>query len=67
MLVCILLNRHSALAIKANGLPTINDSYLWKHCKILRLTKNMRIQQGCTNIGANELKKISQWLLSVGD
>lgn len=25
---------------------TINSSYLWEHCKVLRLTKNMRLQHG---------------------
>jgi len=24
---------------------TINSSYIWDHCQVLRLTKNMRLQQ----------------------
>ncbi|XP_073154173.1 uncharacterized protein [Henckelia pumila] len=31
-------------------LATINSSYIWRHCTVLRLTKNMRLQ----NLGSDE-------------
>ncbi|XP_073022258.1 uncharacterized protein [Primulina eburnea] len=46
---------------------TINSSYLWRHCIVLRLTKNMRLQ----NLGSDEecakIKKISDWIANTGD
>ncbi|XP_073041919.1 uncharacterized protein [Primulina eburnea] len=48
-------------------LATINSSYLWRHCKILRLTKNMRLQNlGCDQEYA-EMKKFSDWIATLGD
>ncbi|XP_075521381.1 uncharacterized protein LOC142554603 [Primulina tabacum] len=48
-------------------LATINSSYLWRHCKVLRLTKNMRLQ----NLGSDqeyaEMKKLSDWIANLGD
>ncbi|XP_056855859.1 uncharacterized protein LOC130505286 isoform X1 [Raphanus sativus] len=49
-------------------LNSLNFSYLWKHCKVLKLTKNMRLLS--TNMTAEELKDLeafSQWILDVGD
>lgn len=46
----------------------LNSSYLWEHCKVLRLTKNMRLLS--TNLSeteANDLKEFSEWILAVGD
>ncbi|XP_073017823.1 uncharacterized protein [Primulina eburnea] len=48
-------------------LATINSLYLWRHCKVLRLTKNMRLR----NLGSDqeyaELKKFSDWIANLGD
>ncbi|XP_056855451.1 uncharacterized protein LOC108858001, partial [Raphanus sativus] len=49
-------------------LNSLNYSYLWKHCKVLRLTKNMRLLS--TNMTPEELKELesfSKWILDVGD
>ncbi|XP_058742589.1 uncharacterized protein LOC131625469 [Vicia villosa] len=46
---------------------TINSSYIWDHCKVLKLTKNMRLQQSGTTISASELERFSNWILKVGD
>lgn len=49
-------------------LNSLNSSYLWKHCKVLKLTKNMRLLS--SNMNAEELKELeafSQWILDVGD
>lgn len=46
---------------------TINSSIIWRDCKVLKLTKNMRLQ----NIGeANELfqlRDFSNWMSAIGD
>ncbi|XP_073313552.1 uncharacterized protein [Primulina huaijiensis] len=48
-------------------LATINSSYLWRRCKVLRLTKNMRLQ----NLGSDqeyaEMKIFSDWIANLGD
>ncbi|XP_019087817.1 PREDICTED: ATP-dependent DNA helicase PIF2-like [Camelina sativa] len=49
-------------------MSSLNASYLWDHCKVLKLTTNMRLLSD--NIGENEAKDIqefSDWLLAVGD
>ncbi|XP_074288915.1 uncharacterized protein LOC141614060 [Silene latifolia] len=42
-------------------------SYLWSFCKVLRLTKNMRLQVGSSSDNVEELRKFSEWLLEIGD
>ncbi|XP_048616724.1 ATP-dependent DNA helicase PIF2-like [Brassica napus] len=49
-------------------LESLNSSYLWKHCKVLKLTKNMRLLS--TDMIPEELRELelfSQWILDVGD
>ena len=46
---------------------SINSSHLWKHCRVLKLTKNMRLQTGSSSSDVNELKEFSDWILNVGD
>ncbi|XP_058733121.1 uncharacterized protein LOC131604715 [Vicia villosa] len=46
---------------------TINSSYIWDHCKVLKLTKNMRLQQSGATTSASELEQFSNWILKVGD
>ncbi|XP_074291064.1 uncharacterized protein LOC141617823 [Silene latifolia] len=43
------------------------SSYLWSFCKVLRLTKNMRLQVGSSSDNVEELRKFSEWLLEIGD
>ncbi|XP_056859714.1 uncharacterized protein LOC130508302 [Raphanus sativus] len=46
----------------------LNYSYLWEHCKVLKLTKNMRLLSGClTTEEAKDLKDFSEWILKVGE
>ncbi|XP_057451763.1 uncharacterized protein LOC130743532 [Lotus japonicus] len=45
----------------------INSSYLWKHCKVMKLTVNMRLQNATSTSTAAEIKKFADWLLQVGD
>jgi len=38
---------------------SINSTRLWKHCRVLKLTKNMRLQTGSSSSDVNELKEFS--------
>ncbi|XP_050915713.1 uncharacterized protein LOC127130792 [Lathyrus oleraceus] len=46
---------------------TINSSYIWDHCVVLKLTKNMRLQQAANTSSTSELELFSNWILKVGD
>ncbi|XP_031120495.1 ATP-dependent DNA helicase PIF1-like [Ipomoea triloba] len=46
---------------------TINASYLWRYCKVLRLTKNMRLQNSSSNNDYAQLKHFSEWIAKIGD
>ncbi|MCH85448.1 helicase-like protein, partial [Trifolium medium] len=43
---------------------SINASKIWDHCKVLTLTKNMRLKQDGKS---DEIKKFSEWILKVGE
>ncbi|XP_058745888.1 uncharacterized protein LOC131618738 [Vicia villosa] len=46
----------------------INASYIWDHCKVLRLTKNMRLQTGDNaSSTADDIRSFSEWILKIGD
>ncbi|CAH9068975.1 unnamed protein product [Cuscuta epithymum] len=46
---------------------TINSSYLWSECIVLRLTKNMRLQNMTNPSDSYDLKVFSDWIASIGD
>ncbi|XP_075103802.1 uncharacterized protein LOC142161721 [Nicotiana tabacum] len=46
---------------------TLNSSYLWTHCEVLNLTKNMRLQRDQLDAYLDELRNFSEWILSIGD
>ncbi|CAH9122206.1 unnamed protein product, partial [Cuscuta epithymum] len=46
---------------------TINASYLWQFCRVLTLTKNMRLQSGAADCDVNAIKQFSDWTLKVGN
>ncbi|CAN6829873.1 unnamed protein product, partial [Brassica oleracea] len=49
-------------------LASMNSSYLWDHCKVLKLTKNMRLFSGGLSVEeSKDLKEFSEWILKVGD
>ena len=49
-------------------LAALNSSYLWEHCKVLKLTKNMRLLSDCLSVEeAKDLKEFSEWILKIGD
>ncbi|CAN6920629.1 unnamed protein product, partial [Brassica oleracea] len=49
-------------------LASLNSSYLWEHCKVLKLTKNMRLlSDGLSPEEAADLMDFSDWILKIGD
>ncbi|XP_015970324.1 uncharacterized protein LOC107493786 [Arachis duranensis] len=46
---------------------TVNSSYLWKFCQVLKLTKNMRLSVGMIASDQDETEQFGKWLLKVGD
>ncbi|CAH9080016.1 unnamed protein product [Cuscuta epithymum] len=46
---------------------TINASYLWRCCKVLRLTKNMRLQSANTPDEIEWIRKFAEWIARIGD
>ncbi|XP_016206591.2 uncharacterized protein LOC107646964 [Arachis ipaensis] len=45
---------------------SICSSYIWDYCSVLRLTKNMRLDES-SHANNDELALFSQWILNVGD
>lgn len=45
----------------------INASYSWDHSMVLRLTKNICLNGGSTSSSPEEVQKISDWMLQIGD
>ncbi|XP_016178901.1 ATP-dependent DNA helicase PIF1-like [Arachis ipaensis] len=48
-------------------MASINSSILWKYCKVLRLTKNMRLTMGLEQSTPQELRSFSDWILQIGE
>ncbi|XP_019096484.1 PREDICTED: uncharacterized protein LOC104767969 [Camelina sativa] len=49
-------------------LASLNSSYLWDHCKVLTMTKNMRLLNSkLSSAQSEEIKEFSEWLLDIGD
>nr|GEY80619.1 ATP-dependent DNA helicase PIF1-like [Tanacetum cinerariifolium] len=46
---------------------SLNMSYLWKHCTILKLTQNMRHRVGCNLNDAEEINEFAEWILNIGE
>ncbi|XP_048491405.1 uncharacterized protein LOC125492733 [Beta vulgaris subsp. vulgaris] len=45
----------------------VSSSHQWDSCKVLKLTRNMRLQSGSSKTSFKEVKEFSEWILSVGD
>ncbi|XP_074297781.1 uncharacterized protein LOC141628552 [Silene latifolia] len=43
------------------------SSYLWSSCKVLKLTRNMRLEVGCVETNVGEIRKFSEGILVIGD
>ncbi|KAF7844357.1 ATP-dependent DNA helicase PIF1-like [Senna tora] len=48
-------------------MASLNSSYLWDSCKVLTLTKNMRLRTGNTKYENNEIRQFADWILNIGD
>ncbi|XP_019165748.1 PREDICTED: ATP-dependent DNA helicase PIF1-like [Ipomoea nil] len=46
---------------------TINSSYLWDTCKVLRLTKNLRLNRMDPEVDLQQVEDFAEWLASIGD
>ncbi|KAF7801739.1 ATP-dependent DNA helicase PIF1-like [Senna tora] len=48
-------------------LASLNSSYLWPSCKVLSLTKNMRLSQGYSVEENSSISRFVEWILKVGE
>ncbi|KAL7145651.1 hypothetical protein ABFS83_07G100400 [Erythranthe nasuta] len=46
---------------------TINSSPLWNLCRVMKLTKNMRLQSCSSPSNVNEIKEFGDWILNVAN
>nr|GEV21338.1 hypothetical protein [Tanacetum cinerariifolium] len=46
---------------------SLKQSYLWDHCKVLKLTANMRLTIGASPEDVCEIQDFAEWILKVGD
>jgi len=46
---------------------TVNSSNIWHSCKVLKLTKNMRLIGDGTSDSANEIRDFAKWILKIGN
>ncbi|CAJ2673035.1 unnamed protein product [Trifolium pratense] len=46
---------------------SINASYIWDHCEVLTLTKNMRLNDALQGTDSEEVANFSKWILKVGE
>ncbi|XP_019198428.1 PREDICTED: uncharacterized protein LOC109192311 [Ipomoea nil] len=46
---------------------TINSSYLWSSCRVLRLTKNLRLHQIDSDEEMQQVAQFANWIADIGD
>ncbi|XP_022023789.1 uncharacterized protein LOC110924055 [Helianthus annuus] len=46
---------------------SITSSYIWSTCKVLTLTKNIRLTVGANTSDIDEIKAFADWLLDLGE
>ncbi|XP_019179101.1 PREDICTED: uncharacterized protein LOC109174321 [Ipomoea nil] len=46
---------------------SINASYLWRSCKVFRLTKNLRLRSLQSDTEVKEIEKFAKWIANIGD
>nr|KAJ0204953.1 hypothetical protein LSAT_V11C500241710 [Lactuca sativa] len=46
---------------------SLSSSYLWEHCNVYRLTKNMRLTVGKDQSDIGKIRDFSNWLLDIGE
>ncbi|XP_019167801.1 PREDICTED: ATP-dependent DNA helicase PIF1-like [Ipomoea nil] len=45
----------------------INASYLWRSCKVFRLTKNLRLRSLQSDTEVKEIEEFAKWIANIGD
>ncbi|XP_031108707.1 uncharacterized protein LOC116013198 [Ipomoea triloba] len=45
----------------------VNSSYLWNSCKVLKLTKNLRLNSVTHGVDKQKLEDFANWIADVGD
>ncbi|XP_019166602.1 PREDICTED: uncharacterized protein LOC109162335 [Ipomoea nil] len=48
-------------------LASINSSYLWRSCKVFRLTKNLRLRALKSDSEVQEIADFAKWIANIGD
>ncbi|XP_016164466.1 uncharacterized protein LOC107606985 [Arachis ipaensis] len=46
---------------------SINSSYLWDHCSVFNLTRNMRLASSDISEDNSEVNEFAKWLIQIGD
>ncbi|XP_022004510.1 uncharacterized protein LOC110902078 [Helianthus annuus] len=46
---------------------SLNSSYIWQDCQLLKLTENMRLKVGKKPSNLHEIKEFTEWILQLGD
>ncbi|XP_021991204.1 uncharacterized protein LOC110887959 [Helianthus annuus] len=46
---------------------SLSSSYIWSKCKLLRLTKNMRLTIGAESSHMDSIRDFAKWLLDIGE
>ncbi|KAI3812104.1 hypothetical protein L1987_16809 [Smallanthus sonchifolius] len=46
---------------------SLSSSYIWTHCKVLKLTKNLRLTCRNDSVDIEQTKMFAQWLLDIGE
>ncbi|XP_035840228.1 uncharacterized protein LOC118487462 [Helianthus annuus] len=46
---------------------SLSSSYIWNNCKLLTLTKNMRLTVGMNDGDIDKTKQFAKWLLDIGE
>ncbi|XP_031119049.1 uncharacterized protein LOC116022465 [Ipomoea triloba] len=46
---------------------SINSSYLWRSCKVFRLTQNLRLRQIQSDIEVQQVEDFANWIAQIGD
>jgi ATP-dependent DNA helicase PIF1 len=46
---------------------TLNSSPLWRKCRVLRLSQNMRLQYSSDHVENENIANFAEWILAIGD
>ncbi|XP_071714847.1 uncharacterized protein [Rutidosis leptorrhynchoides] len=46
---------------------SLHSSDLWRHCKVLKLTKNMRLRTDMNDTDQQQIRDFADWILKIGE